>query len=176
MTGTNHVDIWPLHLIVVALAEGRISRGLLDQLHASRAAGVIQLIDSGIVHKGNDGEISRRGCPGIELDPSPHTGKLVNVLFDIGPADESQRLKSEMARVMDAAPQLFGLSPDDLAEIADAIPRCSDALILLVEDRWSAGFTESVAAERGVVLAEGSIVPRTLLELSDDAESLANRG
>jgi hypothetical protein len=60
---------------------------------------------------------------------------------------------------------MFGLSADDLVEIVDGIPHASDALVLLVEHRWTAGFAESVTAEQGALLAEGSIVPRTIAEV-----------
>jgi hypothetical protein len=163
------MDCWPLQMMVVTLDKALPSRGLLDQLHASRAAGVIQVIDSGIVHKGNEGELSVRPASGIELDPGPYTGKLLKLLFGCETADETAAWRSEMAQSAATAPQLFGLSSDDLAEIADAIPRASDALVLLIEHRWTAGFAETVAVDQGVLLAQGAIVPRTLLEVARDA-------
>jgi hypothetical protein len=159
------MDGWPLQLLVVTLADGVPPGGLLDQVRASRAAGVIHVVDGGIIHKGDDGELSQRPA-GIELDPGPYAGKLISLLFGYGAANEATSWHGELARLAAGEPQLFGLSSDDLAEIADAIPRASDALVLLIEHRWTAGFAESVAVDRGVLLAQGPIVPRTVLELS----------
>src|SRR5215207_258294 len=142
------MDPWPMQLIVVALAEDLPSSGLLDQLRASRAAGVIQVIDAGIVHKCDEGAFSLRPAPGIELDRGPYAGKLVRLLFGFGVSDKPNVWRAELARAASEKPQLFGLSCDDLAEIADAVPRASDALVLLIEHRWTTGFVESVADAR----------------------------
>jgi|SRR5690349_3278403 hypothetical protein len=163
------MDRWPLELVVVSLAGGQPSGGLLDQLRASRAAGVIRVVDGGIVRKGDEGELSARPAMGIELDQGPYSGKLVSLLFGCGAVAEPAGWRQELSRNAANAPQLFGLSSDDLAEIADAIPRASDVLVLLIEYRWTTGFVESVAVDQGMLLAQGAIVPSTLLDVARDA-------
>ena len=159
------MDGWPLQLVVVALDGGAVPRGLLDQLHASRSSGVIHLIDGGLLHKGNEGELSIRPAPGIELDASPYAGRLAGPLFGCGAPGGTNAWRTELDRVETSEQQVFGLSADELAEIADTIPRASDVLVLVIEHRWSAGFAETAAVDGGILLAQGCIGPRTLLEL-----------
>ena len=164
------MEVWPLELIVVSFATGHISTGLLDQLRASRTAGVIHIVDGGIVRKGTNGELSLRPAHEIEFDRGPYTGKLMGLLFGDETAGEWRRWQEQLAHVATRGPQRFGLSADDLAEIVDAIPRASEALALVVEHRWTAGFVESVAVDQGVILAEGVIVPQTLTDLIGRSE------
>jgi hypothetical protein len=159
------MDGWPLQLVVVALDGGAVPRGLLDQLHASRSSGVIHLIDGGLLHKGDEGELSMRPAPRIELDAGPYTGRLAGPLFGCGSTGGSNAWRAELNRIATSEQQVFGLSADELAEIADAIPRASDALVLVLEHRWTAGFAETAAVAGGALLAQGCIGPRTVLEL-----------
>jgi hypothetical protein len=159
------MDRWPLHLLVVALPDGEVPSGVLDQLRASRATGAIHLIDGGILSKGNDGELTLRPAPELELDPIPNAAELVARLFACGQGEQSDTWTVDAARIAAGKPHLFGLSADDLAEIADEIPRASGALALVIAHRWNAGFAESAAVDRCTVLAQGSIVPQTVLDL-----------
>jgi hypothetical protein len=169
------MDSWPLQLIVVALPEEAPPAGILDLLQASRANGAIRLIDGGIVRKGDEGELSLHRAPALHFDTDPRTGQLAHVLFG---CDASGRVKDwsvgDMCRPT-AAPYLFGLSADDLAEIADEIPRASNVLVLLIEHRWTSGFMESVQVERGTLLAQGSVVPRTMYEVCEHEGFAAGR-
>lgn len=159
------MDSWPLQLIVVALPEGDLPASLIGQLHASRAQGVILLIDGGIVRKGNEGELSIRSAEKLELDDDPRNGKLAGLLLGCDAAGDTNDVSAEVMCHTTSEEGLFGLSADDLAEIADGIPRGSNALVLLIEHRWTAGFAESVEVEQGTLLAHGSIVPRTISEV-----------
>lgn len=165
------MDRWPLHLWIVALPNGAMPSGVLDQLRASRATGAIHLIDGGILSKGDDGELSLRPAPELELDSTPHAAELVARLFACGVGEQPDAWTGDAARLVSGRPHLFGLSADDLAEIADEIPRASEALALVIEHRWIAGFAESVAVDRCTVLAQGSVVPQTVLELVSGARS-----
>lgn len=165
------MDRWPLHLLVVALPDGEVPSGVLDQLRASRATGAIHLIDGGILSKGNDGELTLRPAPELELDPTPNAAELVARLFACGQGEQSDTWTVDAARIAAGRPQLFGLSVDDLAEIADEIPRATEALALVIEHRWNAGFAESAAVDRCTLLALGSVVPQTVIELVSGARS-----
>jgi hypothetical protein len=165
------MDVLPLQLVVVAFDGVAVPPGLLDQLDASRASGVIHLIDSGLLHKGDEGELSVRPAPGIELDPGPYAGRLAALLFGCGQTNGSSVWRAELDRIVDAEQQVFGLSVDELAEIADAIPRASDALVLLIEHRWTAGFAETTAVAGGALLAQGFVGPCTLLDLANNGQA-----
>lgn len=161
------VDGWQLQLVIVALDGAAVPSGLADQLDASRANGVIHLIDGGMLHKGDEGELSMRPAPDIELDEGPYAGWLAGQLFGCGSTGGPHAWRAELERLATSDQQIFGLTADELAEIADAIPRASDALVLLIEHRWTAGFAETAAVAGGVLLAQGCIGPRTLLDLSN---------
>jgi len=160
------MDGWPLQLVVVALDSDAVPRGLLDQLHASRSSGVIHLIDGGLLHKGDEGELSMRPAPSIELDAGPFAGRLAGPLFGCGAPGGTNAWRAELDRAVSSKQQVFGLSADEIAEIADAVPRASDVLVLLIEHRWTTGFAETVVVAGGTLIAQGCIGPRTLLDLA----------
>lgn len=156
------MNCWPLQLAVIAFPDGALPAGVADQLHASRANGVIRVIDGASLAKGEEGEIEVRAIRDLALDDSPLAGKLAEALFR-GGADEAPTLCRDQVRAILPATHVgFGLSVDDLAEIVDGIPRASIALVLLIEHRWNAGFAESVAVDRGTILAQGWITPTTV--------------
>lgn len=159
------MECWPLQLLVIALPEEASLAGLVDLLQTSRANGVIRLIDGGIVRKHDEGELSLHQVPELTFDPDPRTGHLARVLFGCDAAGGAKDWSVDDVCRPAVAAQLFGLSADDLAEIADEIPRASNVLVLLIEHRWTSGFVESVATEQGALLAHGSIVPRTVQEV-----------
>lgn len=162
---------WPLQLIVVGLGRDSMPQGLLDQLRASRASGVIHLIDGGLLRKGDEGELSMRPAPGIQLDDSPFAGWLAGWLFGCGAGGGANAWLAELNPAVDSERQIFGLSADELAEIADAIPRSSDVLVLLIEHRWDAGFVETAEVEGGMLLAQGAIALPTLLEVGGSSHA-----
>lgn len=161
------MDGWPLQLMVVALDGVAVPSGLLDQLHASRSSGVIHLIDAAMLHKGDDGELSMREAPGIQLDDSPYAGRIAGRLFGCDAPGDPAVWSSLPDASEESERRVFGLSADELAEIADAIPRASDVLVLAIEHRWDAGFAETVEMDGGMLLAQGCIGQRTLLDLGN---------
>jgi uncharacterized membrane protein len=160
------MDCSPLQLIVIAFTDETVPQDIADLLRASSANGVIRLIDGALLVKGDEGDIEVRSAPGLEIESGPLSGALIAAFFD--DSGRSAAVLHQVAsegRASKAAFE-FGIGIDDLAEIVDAIPRASSALALVVGHRWNAGFAESIAIDRGVILAQGSVVSRTLLELS----------
>lgn len=54
----------------------------------------------------------------------------------------------------------FGITRDQILEIADLIPRSSQALLLLVEHRWALNLKDAIGAG-GSVLASGFVTAST---------------
>ncbi len=161
------MDCSPLQLIVIAFTDEKVPQDIADLLRASSTNGVIRLIDGALLVKGDEGDIEVRAAPELELENGPWAGTLISAFFD-----DSGRSAAALrqAAAEDRAPRAafeFGIGIDDLAEIVDAIPRASSALALIVGHRWNAGFAESISIDRGVILALGSVVSRTLLEFSE---------
>lgn len=152
----------PLQLMVIAFPDGRLPAGVAGQLSASRANGVIRLIDGALLFKADEGEVTVRPVPELELDDSPLAGTLIATLFSEGSLQGSGHVPDPSGDVASMARYEFGIAADDLGEIIDTIPRASAVLVLLVEHRWNAGFAESVAVDRGTMLVQGWITRETV--------------
>lgn len=172
---------WSVQLAVVTSPGESLAADVLDLLLQSRARGVIRLVDAATLSKGNDGEIAVRPVPGLELDDSSLAGTLAATLFVSEPQRPSagcRAVLNQTTRRARANRHTPGLSADDLAEIVDAMPPVSTAIVLLIEHRWITGFEESLADAQGVLLASGWVTPATLWAIcgGDDPGALESVG
>jgi hypothetical protein len=144
--------------MVVAFPDESLPSSVVAQLHSSRERGVIRVLDGGMLIKGDEGDIELRAVIDLPLDDTPFAGSLARALFE----SDAETGTCSGAAIAGNGPNAFGLTGDDLAEIIDAVPRASAALVLLIEHRWIAGFAESVIDDRGTFLAQGCITPETV--------------
>jgi uncharacterized membrane protein len=166
---SDWMNRWPMQLIVVVFPDAGLPAGVIQQLRASKERGVIRLVDGGFVAKGAEGEVLLLEGAGFDFGDATFAGTLAGALFGCGADGEAIAQLEETALLAEAENAGFGLSADDLAEISDRIPRGSVAVILLIEHRWVAGFTESVEAAQGTLLAQGWITPKSILEITSSA-------
>ncbi len=158
----------PLHLIVLGFDQPNFEGWVADELDFLRETGIIRLIDALAVYKDPDGNVDALQESDIGLEERIAVAGVVGGLMGLGIAGEAGAELGALSRMAFVAENEFGLSEDDITDIADRMPPDSAALILLIEHAWAAGLKQAVSDAGGVVVAQGILNAETLIGLGMD--------
>jgi len=127
MPGAFRADaVGPVDVAVITFQGNGFSGEVAPALADLQASGIVRLIDLAFVRKDADGSVK---------------------LTELGDAD----VKAAYAKIVD--PRFDLVSSTDLAELADALPPESSALVVAWENSWLAEFASAVQSSRGEVAA-----------------------
>lgn len=153
----------PLQLIVILLDAPAVGTAVADRFAGWRSQQFVQLVDSAIVSKDPTAAITVAPVPEL---PASNRGPIETLLGPVlegsGNDRSSPSTPSESRFVAQPAGD-FGMTRDQILEIADLIPRSSQALLLLVEHQWALSLKEALGVG-GSVLASGFVTPATIEE------------
>lgn len=157
--------IGPLQLVVLGFDEPVVPPEVIDQLLSLGREGIVRLVDGVFAVKNGDGEIEVVEIIGLDHGDAHLLGTLERSLFGGGATGLVSALVGAEAGVLAGDAGDFGLTEDQLYEIADLIPKNSAAMFLLIEHPWALGMKQGVIDAGGVVLANGWITPATLIAM-----------
>ena len=163
----------PLQLVIVGFNKDVMKTNVLDELFEVSKAGTIRLIDFLVIEKDEDGHVwsvDLGGEEGDEVDVSEDTlmfGSIIGDLIDLGAEEMENPERDEAAQILSVADNNFGLTPQQVNEMAYQLPNGSSALIGLFEHTWAVSLRESIVKADGVMLAQGMLNPDGMLSLSD---------
>ncbi len=155
----------PMQLTVIAFDNDEVIGGLLDELDRVREFGIIRLIDFLFVTKDAEGDISALEVTDLDEEERMEFGAVVGGLIGLGAAGVEGALEGAIAGALAVAEYDFGLTAEEIEEIADRIPRGSSALIALFEHTWAIRLKEYIIDSGGVLVAQGLIHPSALVEV-----------
>ena len=122
-------------------------------------------MDAVFVSKNENADLSVMEGSDLDREESDLLGIMARAIFGYGTAGDEGIEEGLHA----AGEGVFGLSDDDLFEIADKIPIGSSALFVLLEHVWALGLREAVASSEGRVVAHGLIDIARLLAIGVDS-------
>jgi uncharacterized membrane protein len=161
------VLLGPLQFVVIGLDTPSVPPGVINRLRDLRDEKVIRLVDGVLAAKDGEGDITV--VEDLPEEESALHGTLARTLFGYGVAGQLGAMIETESGFLRGAAGDFGLSEDQLLEVADLIPKNSTALFLLIEHLWALGLKEAVIDANGIVLANGWITPATLVEMGKTA-------
>jgi len=153
----------PIQLVVLGFEHAALPLDFVNQLRRLRDDGLLRLVDAIFVAKDEHGELTHIQATDLDHDELVLLGVLARALFDIGETGDIDF--DEIFNGLDAGHGEFGLSSDDIDEVADLIPRGTAAAFLLLEHVWAIGLKESNRTAGGRVIAHGWVTPQTLIEM-----------
>jgi uncharacterized membrane protein len=157
----------PLQLIVIGFGHASLPLDFVNQLRRLRDAGVVRLVDAVFVAKDEHDGLTSIKVSDISQDEAVLLGTIAGALIGYGAiGDEGIDLGAEIGS-LSSEDGLFGLSTDDIDEIADRIPRGTAAAFILLEHLWAIGVKEAVRNADGQVIAQGWITPSTLVAMGE---------
>ncbi len=155
----------PIQLTVVAFDNDEVIGGLLDELDRVREFGIIRLIDFLFVAKDTDGNISALEVSDLDMEEMVEFGAVVGGLIGLGAAGVEGAEVGAVAGALAVAENDFGLTAEEVREVADRIPRGSSGVLVLFEHTWALRLKEYVVNAGGVLIAQGLLHPSALVEV-----------
>ncbi len=155
----------PIQLSVIGFDRDDIAGGLLDQIDLVRELGIIRLIDFLFVEKDKFGNIEAMEVSDLTQEERMEFGAVVGGLIGLGAAGREGAEVGAVVGALAVAENDFGMTAEDIQEIADDIPKSSSALIVLFEHTWALGIKNYALNNGGVMLAQGLSHPSALVEV-----------
>jgi uncharacterized membrane protein len=157
----------PVQLIVIGFGRAALPSDVANQLRRLREAGIVRLVDAVFVSKDENDNLNAIKATDIDHNEAVLLGTIAGALFGFGAlGEEGIDLGAEVGR-LSAENGVFGLSSDDIDEIADRIPRGTAAAFILLEHLWAIDLKETVRLADGEVIAQGWITPTTLIAMGE---------
>jgi uncharacterized membrane protein len=163
------VEFGPIHMIVLGFPEiDKLKGEALREVFRLSEAGIIRVI--GLLAIVKDGKGNMESVQLTELSDADRVklGAGIGALIGLGAAGEKGAMVGAEAGAMRVAEKDFGLSKEDIMDIAKGIPNGTAASVLLFEHLWAKRLKELVIKAGGIVLAQGVIEPTALVALGSE--------
>jgi len=156
-----------MQLIVIGFGHASLPLDFMSQLRRLRDEGVVRLVDAVFVSKNNHGDSNAIKVTDLDAEETLLLGTIAGALFGFGAGGEDGVNRGAEIGMNLAEDGLFGLSSDDIDEIADRIPRGTAATIILLEHLWAIDLKEAIQNADGAVIAQGWVTPTTLISVGE---------
>jgi uncharacterized membrane protein len=163
------VEFGPIHMIVLVFPEiDKLKGELLKEIFRLSEAGTIRVIGLLAIIKDEKGNIESVQLTEFSDEDRMKLGAGIGALIGLGAAGMKGAKAGAEAGAMTAATKDFGLSSEQIMDIAEEIPNGTAAGILLFEHLWAKKLKEIAIKVDGIVLAQGVIQPRALVALGSE--------
>ena len=147
------VTIGPVQMLAVEFGpDAKFAGKIIEELESLERFGFIRVIDLLFVHKNKDGTLASRDYQAEGM------GTTVATLLGL----ESRTLREvEALEAMSDEGYPFGLSEDDIREMASELAPGASAGFVLLEHVWARTLRSVIREAGGVPIAEGFLTPET---------------
>lgn len=157
----------PMQLVVIGFGHAALPLDFVNQLRELRDAGVVRLVDAVFVAKDEHDNLNAIKVSDISEDEAVLLGTIAGALIGYGAIGEEGIDRGAEIGALSSEDGIFGLSTDDIDEIADRIPRGRSVTFILLEHLWAIGLKEAIRNADGAVIAQGWITPATLIAMGE---------
>jgi uncharacterized membrane protein len=157
--------IGPVHLVVMGFDQPKFEGKIIDELIKVREKGIIRVIDLLGVYKDADGNLVALEMSDFSLADKMELGAVIGGLIGLGAAGQVGAEVGAMEGALAMAENNYGISTDEIEEIAANIPRDSAVLMLLFEHTWAINLRNAMLDAGGVPIAQGLMNPLALVGL-----------
>lgn len=155
----------PIQFVLVSLPNENLTGRIAKELRAASDSGSIRVLDALAIQKQQDGSVASISASDLTLDQRMEYGAIVGALLGYGAeGEEGAEVGAEMGALA-FADHNFGLTQDDIQNIAQGIPAGTTGVVVLFEHRWAIPLKEAVQDAGGLVVAQGMVRPETLIGL-----------
>jgi uncharacterized membrane protein len=169
------VEFGPIHMIVLDFPDiGKLKGEALKEVFRLSEAGIIRVIGLLAIAKDKNGNMEAVQLTELSDADRVKLGAGIGALIGLGAAGKKGAMAGAEAGAMRVAKKDFGLSSEQVMDIAKDIPNGTAASILLFEHLWAKRLKELVIKQDGIVLAQGVIEPGALVALGAELAEGAN--
>jgi uncharacterized membrane protein len=152
----------PIQMIAIGFDEPEFHGRILRELRAVSEKDIIRVIDLIFVWKDEEGNVTEMEASDLSDEERIRFGAVVGALVGFGARGEEGARVGAEAGAMAMAENEYGVSEEDIREVADSIPVNSAAALLLIEHRWAIRFKEAIRDAGGFLIASGMLTPEVL--------------
>jgi uncharacterized membrane protein len=162
------MTIGPVQLVVIELQNSKLKGQIARELTALRDAGTVRILDLLFVGRQQDGSLVTMEDSDLTGDQRMAYGAIIGGLLGLEAGETEENVEADAeAGALAFADQTFGLSEEDIQDLATEIPRGKSALFILFEHHWAVGIKEALQQGGGVVRAQGLVSPDTMALVGD---------
>ena len=156
------MTIGPLQLLLVKFSDEQRTRPISEELKAVRKTGVIRLVDLLYVYKDMDGVLHSKEMSDLSDAAKAEYGILLQGLLGMRAAHKTGGDLDRIAEAMSLSQGDFGLSSEQVQQIANDLPNGGSAMLVLFEHVWAIKLKEALLNAGGELIAQGLLSPETL--------------
>jgi uncharacterized membrane protein len=163
----------PVQVFVIGFEKPDFGGQVLAELKRVRKRGVIRLVDLLFVQKASDGTISSSmHMSDLSEDERLRLGRVAGGLIglEMGGGLEGAVEGAELGELR-VAVRDYGMSADQLGELADSIPVGTAAAIMVIEHHWAARLRDAIGEAGGELLVQAMIGPDLLVTIGAGLEA-----
>jgi uncharacterized membrane protein len=160
----NNMTIGPIQFLVGVLDSPEYAGSIYHALADVREKGIIRLIDALAVSKDKNGEIQKVELSDFSKDEKIELGSALGALIGLGAGGE-EGMKAGAAQGAEAvAERDYGVSSNEILNIANSLPLGKVAIFLLFEHTWAIDLKDAFRDQGGRLIAQGMITPESLMK------------
>ena len=170
--------IGPVQLLVLDFESSELTGRVTQEVRKLTHHGLLQdrsmlrLLDLLVLAKDAQGNFAKVRVSDLSDEQAARYGALAGGLLGLGAAigygtdasgAEAAALAGAESGALTFANMDFGLTDDELKQVAEAVPANTTVAVALIEHRWAIGLKEAIRDSGGVVLASGLVSAESLL-------------
>ncbi len=162
--------IGPIQFLVVGFESNDKFRGeILNELDELRLRGTIRLLDLLFVMKDTNGEIMAFEETDLSEEEEAEYGAMIKAMIGLGAGQGSDEAIASAVAMSDHD---YGITAEDVLQVADQIDPGTSAGILLIEHRWAIGLKTAIRNAGGHPLMQGFLTPEALFMVGKELEAI----
>jgi uncharacterized membrane protein len=168
------MEIGPVQLLAVGFERtDRFKGEILAELENLKSRGLIRVLDLLFVMKDESGDILALQDTDLSPEEEIEMGAIIGTMMGLGAGGEAAALTGAEAGALAVAEDQYGMTVEDIQDIADGLEPGTATGILLVEHVWAAAFKHAIRDAGGFPIAQGFITPEALLMVGAELQAIA---
>lgn len=169
----DEVMYGPMQLLVIRFETPNFQGQMRRELESVMEKGLIRLIDLLFVYKDKEGNLMSLGATQLEEDERMRLGAFVGGLIGYGAGGKEGARIGIKKGALAAAQENYGITEEDILDIAEAIPEGIAAGILIIEHLWAKNLKQAIRDAGGIMVSQGMLTPKLLTTVGEELEEAA---
>lgn len=164
--------VGPIQIMIIGFEQFEATGEALDALMAASDVGAIRVIDLQFVSKDEEGNIEAVELSGLTEDEAIEFGAVIGGLIGAGAGGDEGLIEGAIAGAEIAAEGAYGMTAEDVIEIASQIPPGGAAAILAIEHTWAIDLRDALVNQGGMLLGQGFLTRDAMLMIGAEAQAM----
>lgn len=158
----------PLQLLVIVFGNPNSHGQIQRELESVMDRGMIRFIDLLFIWKDKKGKIRSMETTQLDKEEKMSFGAFVGGLIGYGAGGEEGAREGKEAGTFAAARENYGITEEDILEIAEAVPEGTAAAVLIIEHLWAKKLKEAVRDGGGILVSQRVLKPESLISVGEE--------